>query len=96
MTNYQLKADIPCVGNIPERRPYDAQVRPESIIDLNFKRTPSEKIPGLIAFARSYNALGSSFILKNGYGYAIDALTAAGVRFRMEEPVLNTKRGLPG
>ena len=67
------------------KRPYDVPVRPESVIDLNFKRTCSEKVVGLVAMARMSNSLGKTFILKRQYKYALEALISSKVSFVLEE-----------
>ena len=84
MSNYCPNIEMPPARKDSERRPYDAPIRAESIIDLNFKRTREQKIRGLIGLAISYNALGKNFILKQEFKYAAQALENAGVKFSVE------------
>lgn len=70
-------------------RPYDVPVRPESVVDLDFKRTREQKIIGLINIARSFNVLGKPYILKKCFAYAKNSLNKAGVRFIEEDATIS-------
>ena len=70
-------------------RPYDIPVRPESVVDLEFKRNREQKIIGLINIARSFNVLGKPYILKKCFAYARTALKDAGVRFVDEDATMS-------
>ncbi len=59
-------------------------------------KTAQSKIYGLISLAKMQNEMGKTFILKQGFGFAKSALEAAGVRFRMEEPLSHNVVGLRG
>lgn len=86
MSNYCPSIAMPEARKDAEvRRPYDLPVRPESIVDLNFKRTKAEKITGLVALAQMSNTLGKAFIVKKEYEFAMDALIEARVRFFHED-----------
>lgn len=84
MSNYCPSIPMPEARKESALRPYDVPVREESIIDLNFKRTRNEKIVGLVGLARSYNALGKTFVLKKELIFAKNALMQAGVKFVLD------------
>lgn len=81
MSNYCPSIPMPEARKESALRPYDLPVRQESIVDLGFKRTRDQKIVGLVGLARSYNALGKTFILKKELMFAKSALIQAGVQF---------------
>lgn len=86
MSNYCPSIAMPKPRkDVEMKRPYDVPVRPESIVNLDFKRTRAQKITGLVALAQMTNTLGKAFIVKREYEYAMDALMAAKVRFFHED-----------
>lgn len=91
MSNYCLSIAMPeARDESPIKRPYDEPVRPESLIDLNFKRTLNQKIRGLVAIAQMSNTLGKAFVVKKEHEFAIDALIAAKVHFIPEGVKITT------
>lgn len=71
-------------------RPYDLPPRPESIIDLDFKRTSNDRINAFIGLGLAKNALGQTLMLKQKFSFACPALYHAKVRFELVDDETST------
>lgn len=65
-------------------RPYDAPIRPESIIDFDFTRTREEKIVAIMAMARAFNALGQTFKLKYNFSFMVARFEKFHIKYEMQ------------
>jgi len=77
--------------NMPNpKHPSHMPPRPDSVIDLDFRRSNENKIKALIALGQSANMLGKTFKLKQKYIHCTHYLQKENIKFEVvfdDEPV---------